>query len=470
MATNHSKVIFGLPTGGGFYGPLTYDKQVKYPTISLQPGATGKEVKKLQDYLVSQGYMTQEQVATGPGIYGPKTKAAVAALQSKLGVDTAGYPGYWGPKTLAKLAEGITPTLAPTTSPYNIGEVGTWWDPTTRSGYSGPKKKQSDIKADPNTGQPIPGYPVTPVAPTTPVTPVTPVAPTMPTVDWSDLEKKYFATADPSWTWMWIKSGTGEIQWYRKENGQWIQKGSESEAKAPFVPPGEEEKEEKKEEKKEEVTPVDKQAIINWLKEQPEYQNLPQDMKDDIIAYIDILGIQDIETQERLLKALDLAKSQADPYFAEIIKMARDTITRGVDVATADFAAREREIREEIKRLEQDLGRALTSAEADDIAKRRDLEIKRTQLQEDLGRAVSLEEADFLSKQKDIETAISRIQQDLTVGKERLSVDEQAELARLGRRYEVELENLREGAAQAGLTFQVKELWLKQDYTPSKRT
>ena len=65
MATNHSKVIFGLPTGGGFYGPLTYDKQVKYPTISLQPGATGKEVKKLQDYLVSQGYMTQEQVATG---------------------------------------------------------------------------------------------------------------------------------------------------------------------------------------------------------------------------------------------------------------------------------------------------------------------------------------------------------------------------------------------------------------------
>jgi len=84
-----------------------------YPTVSLQPGMTGPEVKKLQDYLVSLGYMTPEEVATGPGIYGPKTTAAVAKLQAALGVDTGGYAGYWGPKTLAKLQSS---TVAPATT------------------------------------------------------------------------------------------------------------------------------------------------------------------------------------------------------------------------------------------------------------------------------------------------------------------------------------------------------------------
>jgi len=185
MATNHSKVIFGLPTGGGFYGPLTYNKKVRYPTISLAPSQTyKKEVEQLQKYLVSQGYMTQAEMNLGPGYYGPKTTAAVAKLQTKLGVDTAGYPGYWGPKTLAKLQAtptapkslyeapgyiGPKPTdfgkIAP--APEGIGEMGTWINPTTGKGYSGPKKEATDIPASSTTGQPI-----TPVAPVAPVAPV----------------------------------------------------------------------------------------------------------------------------------------------------------------------------------------------------------------------------------------------------------------------------------------------------------
>lgn len=72
-----------------------------YPTVNLEPGSTGADVQKLQNYLVSQGYMTQAEVNTGPGIYGPRTTAAVRALQSKLGVDNSTGPGYWGPRTLA---------------------------------------------------------------------------------------------------------------------------------------------------------------------------------------------------------------------------------------------------------------------------------------------------------------------------------------------------------------------------------
>jgi murein L,D-transpeptidase YcbB/YkuD len=72
-----------------------------YPNTNLQPGQTGQEVKKLQDFLVSKGLMTPEQVATGPGIYGPQTTAAVKKFQQQNGVDNTSGPGYWGPRTIS---------------------------------------------------------------------------------------------------------------------------------------------------------------------------------------------------------------------------------------------------------------------------------------------------------------------------------------------------------------------------------
>lgn len=77
-----------------------------YSTTYLQPGSTGSEVKKLQDYLVSNKYMTQGQVNTGYGIYGNKTRAAVTALQKKLKVDNSTGAGYYGPKTITALKSG----------------------------------------------------------------------------------------------------------------------------------------------------------------------------------------------------------------------------------------------------------------------------------------------------------------------------------------------------------------------------
>ena len=71
------------------------------PTTQLKRGDTGAEVKKLQDYLVANGYMTQAQVDTGYGTYGPQTEKAVTAMQNALGVDNATGPGIYGPRTIA---------------------------------------------------------------------------------------------------------------------------------------------------------------------------------------------------------------------------------------------------------------------------------------------------------------------------------------------------------------------------------
>lgn len=73
-------------------------------TGNLGPGSTGAQVKALQTWLVSQGYLTQAQMDTGPGTYGPQTTRAVAAWQQANNIDTQGNPGYFGPISQAFIA------------------------------------------------------------------------------------------------------------------------------------------------------------------------------------------------------------------------------------------------------------------------------------------------------------------------------------------------------------------------------
>lgn len=105
------------------------------PSMSLQPGMVGDNVKALQDYLVSQGLLQQADLAGGYGTYGTKTTAAVQALQNSLGVDNSSGPGYFGPKTIAALKAaggGAAPGAAPT-NPSGITTGGTAPAPSNNS-------------------------------------------------------------------------------------------------------------------------------------------------------------------------------------------------------------------------------------------------------------------------------------------------------------------------------------------------
>lgn len=77
--------------------------QIQAPNTSLQTGAQGQDVQDLQKYLIQQGYLSPEQVATGPGTYGPQTTAAVAKMQQDLGIQQAN--GAYGPQTQQALAQ-----------------------------------------------------------------------------------------------------------------------------------------------------------------------------------------------------------------------------------------------------------------------------------------------------------------------------------------------------------------------------
>ncbi|WP_164012330.1 peptidoglycan-binding protein [Pyxidicoccus trucidator] len=78
---------------------------VSVPKTNLRREAEGPEVLKLQNALVKLGYMTQAQVNTGPGIFGPKTEAAVAKFQKDQGISP--NSGIFGPKTRTAMTEAL---------------------------------------------------------------------------------------------------------------------------------------------------------------------------------------------------------------------------------------------------------------------------------------------------------------------------------------------------------------------------
>jgi|GEM_PF-2510892 len=54
-------------------------------------------------------------------------------------------------------------------------------------------------------------------------------------LNWDDLLAKYSQEADASdWSWLAVDNGFGEVRYYRKENGIWVQKQSEEEAREPM--------------------------------------------------------------------------------------------------------------------------------------------------------------------------------------------------------------------------------------------
>ena len=121
----------------GIYGPRTRaalrralnDTRPAAPAVNLRRGNRGAEVRQLQAALVELDYMTQAQVNTGPGIFGPRTEAALRRFQRdhNLAAD-----GIYGPGTRAALREALNdrrprrperPTPSPDRPTPNPGPV-----------------------------------------------------------------------------------------------------------------------------------------------------------------------------------------------------------------------------------------------------------------------------------------------------------------------------------------------------------
>lgn len=109
-------------TADGIVGPRTRaaisgaggSPSLPVPTANLRRGNRGEQVKQLQQALVRLGFMTQAQMNTGPGIFGPRTDRALRAFQQSKGL---GVDGIYGPRSQSALrsALGGTAPIGPAT-------------------------------------------------------------------------------------------------------------------------------------------------------------------------------------------------------------------------------------------------------------------------------------------------------------------------------------------------------------------
>ncbi|MEN9798345.1 MAG: hypothetical protein RL653_2041 [Pseudomonadota bacterium] len=82
----------------------TSQPTLEAPKSGLKYGMRGPEVQKLQESLVKLGYMTKAEMATGPGIFGPRTWRALANFKAAHGLKKI---GVYGPKAREALARAL---------------------------------------------------------------------------------------------------------------------------------------------------------------------------------------------------------------------------------------------------------------------------------------------------------------------------------------------------------------------------
>lgn len=79
-------------------GPRPPRLAMAMPAMNLKRGSKGAAVRQLQTALVKLGHMSQAQVNTGPGDFGPQTERALKNFQARYGVPAT---GFYGPLTRA---------------------------------------------------------------------------------------------------------------------------------------------------------------------------------------------------------------------------------------------------------------------------------------------------------------------------------------------------------------------------------
>ncbi|MHB8874702.1 MAG: phage tail tip lysozyme [Myxococcaceae bacterium] len=109
--TNHISNPNLIRVGQRLTVPDSFSPSATVPGQDLKRGMTGSAVRELQQGLVRLGFMTQAQMNTGPGVFGPRTESAVKAFQSRHGIQAT---GYYGPLTRAALAKALGGTSNPT--------------------------------------------------------------------------------------------------------------------------------------------------------------------------------------------------------------------------------------------------------------------------------------------------------------------------------------------------------------------
>ena len=125
-ATRQFQHDHGLPETGKFDAATqnsskqALTKLTQLAGTTLERGQENEAVRVWQTKLVRAGYLTQSQMDTGPGTFGPQTQAATIAFQQNNGLNVSGKIGV---ATQAKMTTVIESKKAPSTGKVEVRNI-----------------------------------------------------------------------------------------------------------------------------------------------------------------------------------------------------------------------------------------------------------------------------------------------------------------------------------------------------------
>lgn len=120
-ATRQFQHDHGLPETGTFdaatkaKGTKALSDLARLAGTTLARGQTSEAVRVWQTRLVRAGYLTQAQMDTGPGVFGPKTEAATLAFQQQHALNVSGRVGVATQAKMTKVIEAKPAATSPVT-------------------------------------------------------------------------------------------------------------------------------------------------------------------------------------------------------------------------------------------------------------------------------------------------------------------------------------------------------------------
>lgn len=133
--------------------PAAPPQTLSAPQADLQRGSRGGEVRKLQSALVHLGHMSQTDMNTAPGVFGPATEKSLKAFQQSKGLVA---DGKYGSKSRAALEAALRPSTPTTPETPSTPEMPTTPEtpsPTTPTSHA-PPAPQSTLRRG-STGEDV---------------------------------------------------------------------------------------------------------------------------------------------------------------------------------------------------------------------------------------------------------------------------------------------------------------------------
>lgn len=196
--------------------------------------------------------------------------------------------------------------------------------------------------------------------------------------------------------------------------------------------------------------------VPEFLKKDPAFQNLPPDLKKVAVYQHEVQTANNQQKERDWAKALEIATAQADPYFANIIRIAQTEIQNGIAEIQGDYASRNETLKRQIQYIKEDLARnrdVLTLEEqaqlgslASDLTDRQKIyELNMNQLGAEKAFQLDSLELDYQKNISDINRNVEFSQ-----------AEKSTALAKINRNFIAQREQLIGSAANAGLTFSTK--------------